>query len=40
MMRITACSPHVNRAARGGGSGPDATSRRRRSIEACLSGDR
>jgi hypothetical protein len=39
-MRITAISPHVNRAARGGGSGPDATRRRRRSIEACLSGDR
>jgi hypothetical protein len=36
-MRITAISPHVNRAARGGGSGPDATRRRRRSIEA---GDR
>jgi hypothetical protein len=39
-MRITAISPHVNRAARGGGSGPDATRRRRRSMLACLSGDR
>jgi hypothetical protein len=39
-MRITAISPHVNRAARGGGRGPDATRRRRRSMLACLSGDR
>jgi hypothetical protein len=31
-MRITAISPHVNQAARGGGSGPDATRRRRTGI--------